>query len=124
MGIEVALPGTILLLSFILKLVVDRTADVPALVASLCELPVDIALLATALIAAFTIGHADQLKAGMLSFILYIVAAICVVFFWRRSVRLFENERPIGCFLLAALSYALSGWQLVHAVLLLSPATK
>jgi hypothetical protein len=122
MVFAIGLPAIILLLSFFLKLAVDRTPDLPEFVVSLCEFPVDIAFLATSLVAAFTIGHPNYIEKGLLSFGLYILAAAVVVLCWRRSVRYFESERPFCMFFAAAASYLISGYILGHAIALLTPA--
>ncbi len=118
--LEIALPGSILVLAFVLKLFVDRTATVPDLIAALFELPIDVAFLAIALVAAFTISEPSRAAEGLISFIIYVVGAVLVVFLGRRSHSLFFADRHWPMVGLTSVGYGLSGYALVHAVGLVS----
>lgn len=116
--LEIALPGTILLLSFLLKLFIDRTATVPDFISSIFELPVDVAFLATSLVAAFTLSMSDKVRVGegLVSFVIYVVGSIFIVVFWRRSHRLFLSDKIWSSFFITVLGYILCGYGLVHAI--------
>lgn len=122
--LEVTLPGLILFLAFVLKLVVDRTAGIPELIAAILELPVDVAFLATTLIAAFTLATKSPAENGLIDFVFYIVGSILVVVLWRRSARCFLAEQHLLTAGLSVPSYALSAYGLVHAVGLISGVAK
>lgn len=115
-GLEIALPASILALAFILKLVVDRTATVPDFITALIGLPVDIAFLATSLIAAFAIADRSQAPKALVVFVLYIVGSVVAVFLWRRSLILFFADRYGGSVVFAALGYVLCGSGLLLAI--------
>lgn len=117
-NLEIALPGTILLLSFLLKLFVDRTATVPDFISAIFELPVDVAFLATSLIAAFTLSLSDKAKIGegLISFVIYVVGAVLIVVLWRRSLRSFLSDKIWISFLLTGFGYLLCVYGLVYAV--------
>jgi len=105
-ALEIALPASLMVLAFLLKLFIDRSTTAPVLIKSLYELPVDMAFLAMSLIVAFTIGSKDNPSKGLLYFILYTVGAIFVVFLWRRSIKYFEENKNTISGFLAALNYS------------------
>lgn len=118
--LEIALPISLLLLAFLLKLFIDRTATLPFFIEAVLELPVDIAFLSTAFVVAFTISFPSKVKEGLFSFTFYIIGSIIVVFFWRRSRMFFEREKFFKSGLLAIINYILCLMALLIAVFLLS----
>jgi len=105
-ALEIALPASLMVLAFLLKLLIDRSTTAPVLIKSLYELPVDMAFLGMSLIVAFTIGSKDNPSKGLFYFILYTMGAICVVFLWRRSIKYFEENKNTISGFLAALNYS------------------
>ena len=114
--IEIALPLALLFLAFLLKLLIDRSADRPMLGAAILELPVDIIFLSISLIVAFTISNPSNIKEGLFSFVVYIIISIFVVFLWRRSVSAFESNQYILCPILAGINYLICGIGLSTAI--------
>lgn len=121
--LEVALPGSILGLAFVIKLVVDRTANIPDLFQALFELPVDIVFLAASLVAGYILSNKAHAPEAMLAFIGLLVAAIFVVVLWRRSQSLFIANALITSVLCSILSYAISVSVLVAVVSLIAGVT-
>jgi len=119
-ALQVVLPLCILALSFILKLVVDRTAKVPDLINALFELPVDIALLATTLIAATAMAKTSHASDGLIDFGFYIVGTIVTVVTWRRSVFFFEKDKSGLAIFVSAVGYLLCLYGLYHAIEIVS----
>ena len=115
-SLEIALPVALLVLSFCLKLLIDRTATLPFFIEAVLELPVDIAFLATSLVIAFTIGTPGMVKEGLFAFTLYVIGSIVVVLLWRRSRGFFEKEKLILSLLLAIVNYGISVAALVYSI--------
>lgn len=107
-SLEIALPSTLLVLAFLLKLLIDRASTAPVFIQSLLELPVDIAFLAMSFVIAYTINAGDKADEGLLYFLIYIVASIIIVFFWRRSNSLFESDNFILTGMLTSINYLVS----------------
>jgi|TARA_B100000315_G_scaffold214055_1_gene212351 hypothetical protein len=122
--LEITLPGSILILAFVLKLFIDRTATAPELIAAMFELPVDIAFLATTLVAAFIISDQSGAGRGLVAFVIYVIGAVVVVVLWRRSHSLFIADRLWPAFGLSIIGYGLCAFGLFHAVGLLSGVAK
>lgn len=120
MSTQIILPAIILLMAFLLKLFIDRTASVADVCLSLLELPVDIAFLAMSLIAGFTIANPDQASKGLITFAAYVVVAVLVVVFWRRSRRYFTTDKNFIAVFLGVLNTFVCVAGLVYAVWLLS----
>jgi hypothetical protein len=121
MTAQVALPAALLGMSFLLKLFVDRTTGVPELVQALLELPVSVIFLATSFIAAFIIANPSCLPKGLVYFPIFVCVAILAVFLWRRSIRLFDEDRFVWSTFLAVLNYTICGYALILSVNLLTP---
>jgi hypothetical protein len=114
--IEIALPGTILFVKFLLKLFVDKSATLPDAVGAVLALPVDIIFLAIALIAGFTIGNPLHAKEGLLLFAIFLGVSILNVFLWRRSDSSFVSDRHARTVFLALANFLISSWALVSTV--------
>lgn len=117
--LEVALPIVLLLLAFLLKLLIDQSATIPLFIQSVYELPVNIAFLAACFIVAYTISSSAHNTKGLVYLIIYIAGSVLVIFFWRRSTKLFERNRLISSAFLAMLNYGACITGLVIAIRLL-----
>ena len=114
--LEIALPASLLILAFLLKLLIDRTASLPYFIEATLELPVDIAFLATSFIVAFTISTPPKVREGLFAFTIYVIGSIIVVFLWRRSRTYFEKQKLGASFTLAVMNYLACVSGLVFAV--------
>jgi hypothetical protein len=63
-SLQYILPIILLLLAFLLKLLIDQTANLPLFVRAIAELPVDVAFLAISFVAAYAIRHQIELTWG------------------------------------------------------------
>jgi hypothetical protein len=114
--IQIALPGTILALKFLLKLFVDKSATWTDGVSAVLALPVDVLFLAASLVAALVIASPDRAKEGLILFIVFVGLAVLAVVLWRRSDRLFVADRHMWCALAATVNFLISFGALVAAV--------
>lgn len=122
--LQAVLPLCILMLSFILKLVVDRTAKLPDVINALFELPVSIAFLATSLIAATAMANIGVASYALVGFGIYIVGTVITVVTWRRSVFLFENNHFIWAVIVSGIGYAICILGLLNAIAIISRWSK
>ena len=87
--LQIILPSVLLLIGFLLKLLVGRQYDIPATIQAVCELPVDVILLALSFTVAFTITRIDNQSSGLFYCFVGIAIAIIIVLLWRISIDLF-----------------------------------
>lgn len=121
--VEIGLPSAILVLAFLLKLFLDNSPTVTNIIAALFELPVDVAFLATSLIAAYIIlSDSSQVEKGLVVFVIYIVGAAIVIILWRRSLGFFIANRHLLSIITASLGYVICVTGIAHAIDLLSGA--
>ena len=99
-NIDVILPIALLILTYTLRLFIDKSVDGLEFLKSLCEFSVDIIFLSLSFLIAFTISHKGREIEGLLYFIVYLVIAIVVIFLRRRSIKLLEGGRWIWIFIL------------------------
>lgn len=114
------MPGVVLLLSFTLKMFIDRSTSGPDAIVSTLELPVDIIFLSISLITGYTLSQGGNPILGFAWFSIYIIGAIIIVVLWRRSIQYFDTNRFILILLIATLNYALSITALVHSIGIIS----
>jgi hypothetical protein len=117
---DILLPAIIVLMAFLLKLFVDRTASAADIFMSLLELPVDIAFLAISFVAGFTIANRTAASEGLTLFAVYVVVSVLVVVLWRRSRRAFTADKHLAAALLFVVNALVCVSGLVHAVRLLT----
>jgi hypothetical protein len=118
--IEIALPGTLLLAKFLLKLVVDRSATLPDIISAILALPVDIVFLSASLLAGYAISSSTNVKSGLILFTTCLCLSILIVVIWRRSESQFERDHYWRTGALGLVNIAISGSTLVFALNLLS----
>lgn len=116
--LEVILPLTILVLAFVLKLAIDRSVEVPSLLQALCELPVDMIFLSISFLIAFTISKPADPSEGLFYIIAFIVLAVIIVIFWRKSLKHFEDKKMVWI-LLFCVNMVLSVFSLYSSVSIL-----
>ena len=105
--LDIVLPIAVLLLSFLLKLCIDRTVEIPLFVRSIYELPVDIIFLTISFLVAYTISSNDELKNnGLFYCFIFLIVSIVNVIIWRRSVKLFELDKIFWPILLTSANFA------------------
>ncbi|WP_337910571.1 hypothetical protein [Vibrio cholerae] len=115
-NIDVILPSIILGMSFILKMSIDRNVDLPASIYAVLELPVDVFVLATSFIAAYTISSPEHFEYGITQFALYIFLVCVAVLIWRKSCKCFENSCYVWVGVLATVNYGICIYALKKAI--------
>ena len=110
------MPSILLVMSYLLKIFVDRSASLPDAIRAFLELPVDIVFLATTLIVGFSIMKPENAMSGMAWFGGYIIGAFVVVILWRRSVKFFETEKYLIATPLVLINYTLCAYGLMRAI--------
>ena len=106
-NLEIVLPIAVLFLSFLLKLCIDRSIEVPLFVRSIYELPVDIIFLTISFLVAYTISSNNNLKNnGLYYCFIFLIVSIVNVIIWRRAVKLFEVNRILWSILLTGINFA------------------
>ena len=117
--IPYVLPIILLILSFLLKLFIDRTVSLPSFISALLELPVDIMFLGLSFIAAFTITYKEKAGIGLLLFLTYLIIAILIIFCWRRAIKAFEASKLSISSLLGILNFLISIPALIFSIILI-----
>jgi len=82
---SIILPVALLVLSFMVKMSIEREVDLPKALQSLIELPTDIMFLSSSLIIAYILINASDVGNGLLWFIGCVVLSIIVVVLWRKA---------------------------------------
>ncbi|MCL1047290.1 hypothetical protein L2737_18480 [Shewanella electrodiphila] len=82
---SIILPVALLILSFMVKMSIEREVDLPKALQSLIELPSDIMFLSSSLVIAYILGNTSEIDDGLLWFVGCVVLSIIVVLLWRKS---------------------------------------
>ena len=115
-NVEIILPGIILGMSFILKMSIDRDVDLPASIYAVLELPVDVFVLATSFIAAYTISSPENFTNGISHFGIYLFFVCVAVLLWRKSCKCFEGNNYWLVCGLTAVNYGICVYALQKAI--------
>lgn len=82
---SIFLPIALLILSFVVKMSIEREVDLPKTLQSFIELPSDIMFLSASLIIAFILSKSTKIDNGLLWFIGCLTLSIIVVLLWRKA---------------------------------------
>ena len=82
---SIILPVGLLLLSFLIKMSIEREVDLPKALMSLVELPTDIMFLSSSLVIAYILSNKNQLENGLLGFVGCLILSVLVVLIWRKA---------------------------------------
>lgn len=117
MAIDIILPASILLMSFLLKMSIDRSLTPPTFWNSIYELPVDTMFLSTSLIAAGAI-KAQQTEIGtfFVVFVAYMMVSVITIIIWRKTVSSSEKKQNKTVVLLVAINYIFCALAIKKAV--------
>jgi hypothetical protein len=119
--LDIVLPIAVLLLSFLLKLSIDRTVEIPLFVRSIYELPVDIIFLTISFLVAYTISTSNSLKNnGLFYCFIFLIVSVLNVIIWRRAVKLFEQSKYFWSIVLTAINFSITIYCLNVAISFLS----
>lgn len=82
---SIILPVALLVLSFLVKMSIEREVDLPKALQSFIELPTDIMFLSSSLVIAYILVNASDVGNGLLWFVGCVVLSIVVVLLWRKA---------------------------------------
>ena len=82
---SIILPVALLVLSFVVKMSIEREVDLPKALQSFIELPTDIMFLSSSLVIAYILANAADVGDGLLWFVGCVVLSIVVVLLWRKA---------------------------------------
>lgn len=82
---SIILPVALLVLSFMVKMSIEREVDLPKALQSIIELPTDIMFLSSSLIIAYILSNSQDIGDGLLWFVGCVVLSIVVVLLWRKA---------------------------------------
>ncbi|MBK8089393.1 MAG: hypothetical protein IPK31_16450 [Chitinophagaceae bacterium] len=103
--IELILPIAILILSFLLRLAIDRSVEAPILLKAIYELPVDIVFLALSFLAAHAISLTTSKNDALFYCFVITIISILNVIIWRRSIKLYDGGSIGWSIFLTAINY-------------------
>ncbi len=83
---------------------IDRNVEAPIAIKAMCELPVDMIFLSISFLIAYIISTETKQSQGLLYWIVYLIIAVGVVFFWRRSILIYEKGKNKSWLFLLAIN--------------------
>ncbi len=114
--LNVILPIALVVMAFLLKLFMDRSATVPLIIRSLYEVPVDIAFLSLSFTSAYIIASSTNVHTGMCHLFIYFIVTLVVVVLWRRSIMLFDRKYRAWSAVLFVFNGSISGYILYNTI--------
>ena len=121
--LNIILPGLLVLIAFLLKLVVDRSVEIPNTIQAIIELPVDIVFLALTFSVAFTLTSVENQANGLFYGFVGFAFAIVVVLLWKKTQKFFISGSK-WWILLIFLNLSLSGYAVIKSVELVISSEK
>ncbi len=118
--LQVILPISLLILSFLLKFLIDRSASLPRFIEAGFESPVDITFLSLSFIVAFTLSFSENANEGLATFIIFLIFIIIFIFAWRESVNLYEQDHYVSSIIVGVLNFLVSVAGLVYSINLIT----
>lgn len=100
-----ALPLGIVVMSFFLKIFVNRETSAPNIVVGILEIPVDIAFVSMSLTVAYSISNRGNGISATSWLCACFLISILAVIVWRWCLNLFDNRSIFGWIFLAILNY-------------------
>ena len=114
-NLNIILPGVLVVIAFLLKLLVDRNLDIPNAIQATCGLPVDIIFLSLTFGVAFTISDIKNQPIGLFYCFIGIAISIIVVLLWRKSLKFFLNKNKCWILLLS-INLLISSYSIMKSV--------
>ncbi|WP_409289643.1 hypothetical protein [Peribacillus sp. SCS-37] len=128
---EFKLPIALLLLSFFLKLYINREVNKPSVLSAIAELPVDVMFASMAFIISYSIKFSNavaataqstsnlaekmDLNASYITLFIYIIITTFVIAFWRTSSKKMDSQKWIQFTIFLGINYGICLWALVYA---------
>ncbi|WP_321345212.1 hypothetical protein [uncultured Draconibacterium sp.] len=113
--LDIILPGLLVLIAFLLKLLIDEIVDITSTIQALIELPVDVIFLALTFSVAFTLTNVENQLQGLFYGFLGFVISIIVILLWKKTKKLFLIGNKWWIFLVL-LNLSITGLTVVKAV--------
>jgi hypothetical protein len=110
----------LVVLSFLLKLFIDRKTNIPIFINSLLELPVDLNFLGLSFVIAFIIRDTKNAADGLIYFITYLAISVLTVYVWRRSCYCFGQNSTGWTIFLGIINFIVSVLLMLYALNLLT----
>lgn len=95
---------------------VDREVEVPNVIKAMCELPIDMILLAISFLIALVLSKEDSRNEAVLYFVTFFILSLLIVFICKRSIKFFEGAKYYWWFGLLFLNFAIALICLVGSV--------
>lgn len=116
--LDIVLPIALVIMAFLLKLFMDRSATVPLIIHSTYEIPVDVIFLTLSFTTAYTISMPANIGEGMCNLFVFLIVSLINIVLWRRSIHLFEQDHKYWSAFLFVINASISGYSLYRAILL------
>lgn len=113
--LDIILPGLLVLIAFLLKLLIDEIVDITSTIQAVIELPVDVIFLALTFSVAFTLTNVENQLQGLFYGFLGFVISIIVILLWKKTKKLFLIGSKWWIFLVL-LNLSITGLTVVKAV--------
>nr|WP_320119519.1 hypothetical protein [uncultured Marinifilum sp.] len=113
--LDIILPGLLVLIAFLLKLLIDEIVDITSTIQAVIELPVDVIFLALTFSVAFTLTNVENQLEGLFYGFLGFVISIIVILLWKKTKKLFLIGNKWWIFLVL-LNLSITGLTVVKAV--------
>lgn len=107
-NLDFFLPILLLSFPFILKIMVDREVKVPNVIRAMCELPIDMVLLAISFLIALVLSKEESRNQAVLYFVTFFILSLIIVFISKRSIFYFEGGKYIWWLVLLVLNFAIA----------------
>lgn len=117
--LDIFLPLLLLGLPFLLKIMVDRKVEAPNVIRAMCELPIDMILLAISFLIAIVISHERNRNEGLLFIFGFFILSMVVVFMARRSITFFEKGKFVSSGVIFFFNFLITLTCLIGAISLL-----
>jgi hypothetical protein len=114
------LPIMLLILQFSFKFFIDKEATLYNFVISIFELPLSIMFLSLSFYAALVMTKIEKVQLGFNWFLITLIATFFCVFFWKRSVKNYENENLKSAFGLGMLNLVISTPLFIYSIIILT----
>lgn len=117
---SIILPVALLVLSFFVKMSIEREVDLPKALQSFIELPTDIMFLSSSLVIAYILANSADIGNGLLWFVGCVVLSILVVILWRKA-EIQLAKKSWWAFVISIVSYLVAIPVLVLSIIINVP---
>lgn len=120
-ALQIILPISVLVLSTLLKLFIDRTISLPVFIETILEIPVNVIFLSISLMTGYTIsGAINNPSNGICSILIQICIAIINILLWRRSRSRFDKQHFKMMVVYLSINYFISIYSFIQILLIIT----